>query len=188
MFIRHNAAAGSWLILHQPVDPSDEPILLRLETACAGISEGGGAGDYSCGHVHHRAGHTSAAGFGISHRGTDMPAPRITPVGGYDAAPRAEITPGQLTVESPKLMVVDPCAGYSAADNAGSTGWRLPMRAGQRLTLKRPQHGCGYLAVVVALMFRRYGSAPDPAGMAGWPFTEGWPDSDSVLKRDLWKR
>src|SRR5699024_11569165 len=61
------------------------------------------------------------------------------------------ITLGQLTVEfETDGWFALTGAGCEARldDNAVSTGWRLPMKAGQRLTLKRPQHGMrSYLAV-----------------------------------------
>lgn len=91
---------------------------------------------------------------GISHCGAlDMPALRIANllVGNDANAPALEITLGQLTVEfeSDGWFALTG-AGCEARldDNAVWTGWRLPMRAGQRLTLKRPQHGMrSYLAV-----------------------------------------
>ena len=91
---------------------------------------------------------------GISHCGAlDMPALRIANllVGNDANAPALEITLGQLTVEfETDGWFALTGAGCEARldDNAVWTGWRLPMRAGQRLTLKRPQHGMrSYLAV-----------------------------------------
>lgn len=91
---------------------------------------------------------------GISHCGAlDMPALRIANllVGNDANAPALEITLGQLTVEfETDGWFALTGAGCEARldDNAVWTGWRLPMKAGQRLTLKRPQHGMrSYLAV-----------------------------------------
>lgn len=82
-----------------------------------------------------------------------MPALRIANllVGNDANAPALEITLGQLTVEfETDGWFALTGAGCEARldDNAVWTGWRLPMKAGQRLTLKRPQHGMrSYLAV-----------------------------------------
>lgn len=91
---------------------------------------------------------------GISHCGAlDLPALRIANllVGNAADAPALEITLGQLTVEfeSDGWFALTG-AGCEARldDNAVWTGWRLPVKAGQRLTLKRPLHGMrSYLAV-----------------------------------------
>lgn len=91
---------------------------------------------------------------GISHCGAlDRPAMHIANllVGNDANAPLLEITLGQLVVE----FAAD---GWFALTGAGCeatldehpvwTGWRLPVKAGQRLALKRPQHGMrSYLAV-----------------------------------------
>ncbi|HBL4691099.1 biotin-dependent carboxyltransferase family protein [Citrobacter sedlakii] len=91
---------------------------------------------------------------GISHCGAlDRPAMHIANllVGNDANAPVLEITLGQLVVE----FEAD---GWFALTGAGCeakldehpvwTGWRLPVKAGQRLALKRPQHGMrSYLAV-----------------------------------------
>ncbi len=84
---------------------------------------------------------------GISHCGAlDMPAPRIANllVGNDANARRWRSRLGQLTVEFETdgwFALTVPVAEARLDDNAVWTGWRLPMKAGQRLTLKRPQHG-----------------------------------------------
>lgn len=91
---------------------------------------------------------------GISHCGAlDKPALHIANllVGNDASAPALEITLGQLVVEFES-------DGWFALTGAGCearlddqpvwTGWRLPVKAGQRLALKRPLHGMrSYLAV-----------------------------------------
>lgn len=91
---------------------------------------------------------------GISHCGAlDKPALNVANllVGNDANAAALEITLGQLVVE----FEAD---GWFALTGAGCeahldrtpvwSGWRLPVKAGQRLTLKRPLHGMrSYLAV-----------------------------------------
>ncbi len=91
---------------------------------------------------------------GISHCGAlDKPALNVANllVGNDANAAALEITLGQLVVE----FETD---GWFALTGAGCeahldrtpvwSGWRLPVKAGQRLTLKRPHHGMrSYLAV-----------------------------------------
>ena len=91
---------------------------------------------------------------GISHCGAlDKPALNVANllVGNDANAAALEITLGQLVVE----FEAD---GWFALTGAGCeahldrtpvwSGWRLPVKAGQRLTLKRPHHGMrSYLAV-----------------------------------------
>ncbi|ECG8592216.1 biotin-dependent carboxyltransferase family protein [Salmonella enterica subsp. salamae] len=91
---------------------------------------------------------------GLSHCGAlDKPAFQTANllVGNDANAPALEITLGQLVVEFEK-------DGWFALTGAGCeaqldnqpvwTGWRLPVNAGQRLTLHRPLHGMrSYLAV-----------------------------------------
>ena len=78
---------------------------------------------------------------GISHCGAlDMPALRIANllVGNDANAPALEITLGQLTVEfETDGWFALTGAGCEARldDNAVWTGWRLPMKAGQRLSV-----------------------------------------------------
>ncbi len=125
---------------------------------------------------------------GISHCGAlDMPALRIANllVGNDANAPALEITLGQLTVEfETDGWFALTGAGCEARlednearldDNAVWTGWRLPMRAGQRLTLKRPQHGMrSYLAVAGGIDVPPVMGSWDHAapiskwGLAGW--------------------
>lgn len=91
---------------------------------------------------------------GISHCGAlDKPALHIANllVGNDANAAALEVTLGQLVVE----FMADGWFALTGAscearldDKPVWTGWRLPMKAGQRLTLKRPQHGMrSYLAI-----------------------------------------
>ena len=91
---------------------------------------------------------------GISHCGAlDKPALRIANllVGNDADAAALEITLGQCEVEfSHDGWFALTGAGCDATldGHAVWTGWRLPVKAGQRLTLKRPRHGMrSYLAI-----------------------------------------
>lgn len=91
---------------------------------------------------------------GISHCGAlDKPAMQIANllVGNDANAAVLEITLGQLVVEfeTDGWFALTGAGCEAQLDNhAVWTGWRLPVNAGQRLTLKRPQHGMrSYLAV-----------------------------------------
>ncbi len=91
---------------------------------------------------------------GMSHCGAlDKPALQIANllVGNDANAPALEITFGQLIVE----FTTDSWFALTGADCCAQldeqpvwTGWRLSVKAGQRLTLKRPQYGMrSYIAV-----------------------------------------
>ncbi|WP_227317910.1 5-oxoprolinase subunit PxpC [Cedecea davisae] len=96
--------------------------------------------------------------LGVSRCGAlDAPAASVANllVGNEPGAPLLEITLGQCVVEFEK-------SGWFALTGAGChaeldgkavwTGWRLPVKAGQRLTLKTPSHGMrSYLAVAGGL-------------------------------------
>lgn len=91
---------------------------------------------------------------GLSHCGAlDKPAfqTAILLVGNDANAPALEITLGQLVVEfENETWFALTGAGCEAQldDQPVWTGWRLPVKAGQRLTLHRPLHGMrSYLAV-----------------------------------------
>lgn len=91
---------------------------------------------------------------GLSHCGAlDKPAFQTANllVGNDANAPALEITLGQLVVEfENETWFALTGAGCEAQldDQPVWTGWRLPVKAGQRLTLHRPLHGMrSYLAV-----------------------------------------
>lgn len=91
---------------------------------------------------------------GVSHCGAlDKPAMQIANllVGNEASAPVLEITLGQLVAEfeTDSWFALTGAGCEARLDNHPVwTGWRLPVKAGQRLVLKRPQHGMrSYLAV-----------------------------------------
>lgn len=95
---------------------------------------------------------------GISHCGAlDKPAMQIANllVGNDANAPVLEITLGQVVIEfeADGWFALTGASCEARLDNhLVWTGWRLPMKAGQRLTLNRPQHGMrSYLAVAGAI-------------------------------------
>lgn len=91
---------------------------------------------------------------GLSHCGAlDKPAFQTANllVGNDANAPALEITLGQLVVEfeNDSWFALTGAGCEAQLDNQPAwTGWRLPVKAGQRLTLHRPLHGMrSYLAV-----------------------------------------